>query len=409
MKLKFLLTVLLCALAGSPPFANAAPATGKPAAGKPAAANAVPAAKPAAGKPAVPAAGKPAGKPEQKKSPPLPQTRDSVFSEDAEGISPLVVDWLTDFDDAKRLAAKNGKDILVAFVSMDSSVWSRRLDTGVFASPAFAAAIAPSFVCVILEFPRTYSLPSAEQKKNEQLRRAWAISTFPTLFLADKTGRPYAVTGFRDSDAAGYALHLNALRDIRSRRDINLAAAARAATDSERATLMAQALEGLDENILIRHYRAELATLRKIDPQDSTGLLVKTEFMPKLRHLGDVVTRLIRQKKDFNGALEVIDKFVLRYAPTGEHLQRTLFLKLLVYGNRDVRNHAAVVKLMDTIIAVAPDSEQGKMAADARKRALALLAAKAAEEKQAAGTAKPSETPTASDTSGAGARPPQRR
>ncbi|MDR3228870.1 MAG: thioredoxin family protein [Puniceicoccales bacterium] len=315
---------------------------------------------------------------------------ESAFPDFGESVSPLVVDWHTDFDEARRVAQKTGKDILVAFVSVDSSIWSRRLDTDVFGSPAFAVTIAPHFVCVLLEFPRTYSLPSAEQTRNEHLRAAWRISTFPTIFLADKTARPYAVTGYRDNTAADYARHLLALRNIRLHRDQSLGDAAKAATNAERAVLLSQALEGIDENILLRHYKGELDALKRADPQDSTGLLGNIRFTPKLNQLSDQVTRLIRQRKDFSGALETVDKFITQNAPVGEHLQRALFLKLLVYGNREAGNHASIVKLMDEIIAVNSENEQGRMAAEARKHALSVLAAereaaeKAAAEKEVA-------------------------
>jgi thioredoxin-related protein len=285
----------------------------------------------------------------------------------------LFIDWLENLDDARAQAAAEKKDILLVFTCTDSSVWGQRLDTEVFSRPSFAAAISGNFVCVFLDFPKNYTQPGPEHRKNETLRKAWGVTTFPTVFLADKTGRPYAVTGYRNISAANYAAHIETLRTIREHRDQKLAATAAAVTDAERAATLSQALREIDENLLLRHYAKEIRELRRIDPKDSTGLIGDIEFAPKITRLRDRVARLIRQKKDYAGAVAAVDKFIEQTAPSGEHLQKTLFLKLPAYANSEVRNHAAIPPLMDAIIAIAPESEEAKMAAEVRAQALSLM------------------------------------
>ncbi|MDR2862570.1 MAG: thioredoxin family protein [Puniceicoccales bacterium] len=287
----------------------------------------------------------------------------------------LIINWLSDLGEARALARKAGKDILVAFVCLDGSAWSQRLYDQALSRPAFAAAINKHFVCAMIEFPRNYSLPPEQRKKNNALRNAWDVRTHPTVFLADSNGRPYAVTGYREVGAADYAHHLNTLRAIREKRDQYFASAA-AISGQKRAVMIAQALHDIDENILLRHYSAELAELKRLDPQDTTGLIGDIEFTPKITSLRDRVIRLIRQQKDFQSALDAVDSFIEQESPSGEHLQKTLFLKLHVHAHNDVRDHAAIVQLMDSIIAVNPVSEQGRMAVDVRARANALLAVK---------------------------------
>ncbi|MDR2844575.1 MAG: hypothetical protein LBV28_00575, partial [Puniceicoccales bacterium] len=274
----------------------------------------------------------------------------------------------------RPLARAAGKDILVAFVCLDSGVWSQRLYEQALSRPAFAADINKRFVCVMLDYPRTYTLPPAQHKKNTAMSKAWDVATNPIIILADATGRPYAVTGYRNIGATDYAQHLIALQAARLKRDQNLANAARA-TGQERAAALAQALRDIDENILLRHYGAELTELKKLDPDDATGLISDIEFTPKINALRARVTRLIRQQKDYQGALDAVDSFIEQNVPRREHLQRALFLKLLVYSHENVRNHAAAVELMDRIIAINPASEQGMMAVDARARANSLLEA----------------------------------
>ncbi|MDR1817886.1 MAG: thioredoxin family protein [Puniceicoccales bacterium] len=324
--------------------------------------------------------------------------------------STVLVDWFADFDAAAKSAAAAKRDILVAFMGVDSGVWSHRLDTEVFSHPAFAAAVAGKFICVFLDFPRTYRLPDKERAANEALRRRWDVGTLPTLILADSSGRPYAITGYRQTDAAAYAAHLLALQSARERRDQFFAAAAAAGTDAEHAAQLANGLREMDEQILQRHYRAELATLKRVDPQDSTGLLADLDFVPKIKALRNEVFRQIRQRKNSAAALDAVDKFIAKNAPTGEHLQRTLFLKLAVYGGGGSRDHAAVLRLMNQIIALGQGTEQGRMAAEVRARARALLDAeqkRAAEQRKAAKAAKPVEKKPSPPTPSTPPAPPK--
>ncbi|MDR2982452.1 MAG: thioredoxin family protein [Puniceicoccales bacterium] len=305
---------------------------------------------------------------------PTPVTPPQPVPAAAPAVS-MVISWLTDMEDAKRQAAQSGKDILVAFVANDSFPWSQRLDADVFSRPAFAVIANKSFVFVMVDFPKTYSLTPEQAKKNTELRKNWGVRSFPTVILADAHGRPYAVTGYRNVGAADYARHLESLLQVREQRD-QYFSAAYGTEGMSRAIMLSQGLRLMDEDVVLRHYKEELSELRYLDPMDATGLSGDIEFTPKLDSLREKVVRLIRQQKDYDGALKAVDDFIVYEAPIGEHLQKALFLKLNVYANPnpEVQDHGAVIKLMDQIIAINPLSEQGMMAVDVRARANALIA-----------------------------------
>jgi hypothetical protein len=304
--------------------------------------------------------------------PPPPPAAETAPAQPGTEPAFIIVEWETDMDEARALARSSGKDILAAFVCSDNSVWSGRLDSEVFSRPSFAAAVTKHFVCVLIDEPRTYPLSEEESRKNTALRRAWKVQTNPTVFLADATGRPYAVTGYRNISASAYANHLLELRAIRERRDRYFAAAKSAASGGERVAMLSRALREMDDAILLQHYNAELLELRKLDPGDSTGLIGDIEFTPKITRLRNHVLRLVRQKKH-RDALNAVDEFVARSSPTGEHLQKVFFLKLPVYAAPDLRDHEAILRLMDAIIAINAESEQGKQAVEVRATARALL------------------------------------
>ncbi|MDR1497246.1 MAG: thioredoxin family protein [Puniceicoccales bacterium] len=305
------------------------------------------------------------------KAPSVPAEEDSGAPIDHETTF-VVIDWLTDMEEARALASQTGRDILVAFVGSDHSIWSGRLETEVFSHPAFVASVNKHFVCVLIDDPRTYRLPEDEERKNTALRQAWRVQTNPTVFLADETGRPYAVTGYRSISAPEYANHLLTLRTIHEQRDRFFASAKAAGSDTERAVMFSRALREMDETIVRFHYRNELMELRKIDPKDSTGLIGDIEFVPRITQLRNHVLRLVRQKK-YQNATDAVDTFIRRNAPSGEHLQRVLFLKLPVHAAFGVRDHEAILRLMDTIIAINAETEHGKMAVEVKANANALI------------------------------------
>ena len=86
--------------------------------------------------------------------------------------------------------------------------------------PTSFRAAAKDFVLVRLDY-----LPGEDNQLPERLPQeppaphvawkvAYDIKGFPTVFLADATGRPYAVTGSSDKGPKEYLEHLSALRQI---------------------------------------------------------------------------------------------------------------------------------------------------------------------------------------------------
>lgn len=283
----------------------------------------------------------------------------------------VVINWQVSMMEARELAEEEGKDILVVFLEGKNSSWSRRIELEVLDRPAFAVIANKAFVFLRVD-PTERHEDDARTLEQRNLCETWNIRTFPTVVLADRAGRPYAITGYRNLGAAEYARHLGALQEIREKRDQYVEAA-----DNDpgmRAIFLAQALRVLDEELVVRHYERELQELRELDPTDATGLAADIIFSPKLDALRASVRWSITEDRDFRAALQMVDEFVAAEIPTNEHLQKVLFLKLNVYGHRKVHDHQAIVKLMDQIIAINPLSEQGMQAMDVRARAQALLA-----------------------------------
>lgn len=119
--------------------------------------------------------------------------------------------WLTDLEEAKKVAQAEKKDILVDFTGSDWCVWCQRLKAEVFDKPEFAAA-SKDFVLVELDFPRAKKLAPGVKEKNEALAKQFNISGFPTVLLLDSKGELFAQTGYAEGGAVKYLASLAELR-----------------------------------------------------------------------------------------------------------------------------------------------------------------------------------------------------
>ena len=122
--------------------------------------------------------------------------------------------WLTDFDKAKQLARQQDKDLLIDFAGSDWCYWCKKLDREVFSKTAFLEPAGRQFVFVLIDFPNDTSGQSDElQKQNERLAQQFGVQGFPTVFLADADGRPYAKTGYMEGGPQAYLDHVKELRN----------------------------------------------------------------------------------------------------------------------------------------------------------------------------------------------------
>ncbi len=133
--------------------------------------------------------------------------------------------WLTHLDDAARLAVKEGKDLFILFTGTAWCDPCVQFEINVLSRPEFLDNTEP-FILVKLEFPKSdEELPPQQRKDFTAWRERYGIRAFPTVLLADATGRPYAVTGHIGFGAKEFGRHMGRLREARDRRDTALSKA----------------------------------------------------------------------------------------------------------------------------------------------------------------------------------------
>jgi thioredoxin-related protein len=91
--------------------------------------------------------------------------------------------WLTEVTKAHALSSSTGKPIFAFFTGSDWCGWCRKLQTEVFAKPAFKEWSAEKVVLLELDFPARKTLPPEIVGQNQSLKSFFKVTGFPTIWL----------------------------------------------------------------------------------------------------------------------------------------------------------------------------------------------------------------------------------
>ncbi len=128
------------------------------------------------------------------------------------------VDWLTDFEKAKKVSKKTKKPILMYFTGSDWCGPCKMLKKDFWEDPAFIKQ-SNDFVLLEIDVPfREDIISPAQKKKNKELQKKYnKEGAFPTLLALDANGkvkeRISAYSMLRDT--SGYFAFLDKARAIR--------------------------------------------------------------------------------------------------------------------------------------------------------------------------------------------------
>jgi thioredoxin-related protein len=133
----------------------------------------------------------------------------ALFTSALYSLSP----WLTDFEEAKKMAQQKHQLILVNFSGSDWCGPCIRLHKEVFESEAFIKIAGEQLVLVNADFPRLKKnqLPKAQQQQNEKLADLYnAAGNFPSTVLLNADGKILKVwDGFPKQGAASFIDDIN--------------------------------------------------------------------------------------------------------------------------------------------------------------------------------------------------------
>ena len=264
--------------------------------------------------------------------------------------------WTSDFEAAKKEAAASKKSLLIDFTGSDWCGVCIELEKEVFSQDTFKTGVKDKFVLVELDFPQDKSkLSDATHKQNEQLAEKFAIEGYPTIFLADEEGKPFAMTGYQPGGAAEYVKHLDELLAKRKVRDEALATAGKA-EGVPKAKALVQALEAMELNdvLVANFYPGTVDEIKKSDPSDETGYAKKLAVRERMANIEKEVTELA-QKQDLPGALSAVDKALKEGGFEPEDSQKVTLLKAMIFAEQGKLDDS--IKTVDEAKKLAPQSE----------------------------------------------------
>ncbi len=273
-------------------------------------------------------------------------------------------EWMTDFEAAKKKAAAENKDLLVDFTGSDWCGWCIKLVDEVFNHDSFKKGVADKFVLVELDFPKDKSnISEATQKQNAELQSKYGVQGFPTILLLDAKGRPFARTGYQAGGPEKYLTHLDELRAVRISRDEALTAADKLEGVPKAKALVA-VLKTLPEDQL-GQYSDITEQIAKLDPAGETGFVAKQKRKDAMAKLeGDINAAM--QAGQTDGAIALVDKFIADNKVEGEEKQTLLGLKMNPLLS--TKNFDGAAKVIDELIAAAPETKAAKFAESFKPR-----------------------------------------
>ena len=104
----------------------------------------------------------------------------------------LAQDWQTDFEEAKKIAAEQDKNIIIVFSGSDWCAPCIKLDKNIWQSEAFKKEAAEEWVLVKANFPRKKAneLPKEQTEHNRKLAEKYNVEgSFPLVVILDKNGK----------------------------------------------------------------------------------------------------------------------------------------------------------------------------------------------------------------------------
>lgn len=275
-------------------------------------------------------------------------------------------EWLQNFADAKAKATAEGKDLLVDFTGSDWCIWCKRLDQEVFAEAAFQTEVVKNFVLVKLDYPQNQELVTeAIREQNGKLQQEYKVQGFPTVFLLDATGKPYAQTGYQEGGSAKYVPHLAELRANKVARDEHFGKA-KDAQGVDRARHLVAGLEALhNDEMVLAHYRTEIDEVMTLDADGKAGL--KGKFEAKLAR-ADVEGKFqeLAQQGDWEGVDKLMVETLAKYKGNGELEQMATFYRAVVLLESK-QDFDGALKLIDEALKFAPESDFAKQLPRIRK------------------------------------------
>lgn len=276
--------------------------------------------------------------------------------------------WTHDYEAAKKQAAEENKDMLLDFTGSDWCGWCIKLVDEVFSKDGFKSYADANLVLVELDFPRDKSKLSDETKaQNAKLKDVFGVRGYPSIYLTDSAGLPYAKTGYKRGGPDAYIAHLKELKQVRVERDEHMAAA-KSAEGIAKAKLLHAAMQAVGDDLATRHYTDVVNEITSLDADNEAGLKKHYEDIVTARAQKKVIQQVMRSAQaDPAASIAKLDELVKEESTLASIKQEALALKSQIQLMLLKDKPTAKATLIEAI-EVDPESNMAKQLQQALER-----------------------------------------
>lgn len=122
-------------------------------------------------------------------------------------------DWNYNFEEAKKLASEQDKNIIIVFSGSDWCAPCIKLDKNIWQSDAFKKEAGDNWIIVKADFPRkkANTLSKEQTEHNKKLAEKFNLEgSFPLVVVLDKTGKVLGKMGFKNVSPEEYIKMIHA-------------------------------------------------------------------------------------------------------------------------------------------------------------------------------------------------------
>ncbi len=278
----------------------------------------------------------------------------------SEGNTAEPIDWKQDFSEAKELAKTSSRDLFLLFTGRGWCAACEVLEAKVLSQDSFREAVQAPFMMVELDFPAEQSNRTSEAIVELQaLQKKYIVAYFPTIVLADSTGKPYAYIA-KYASFTGPEPIINLIQSAqraRQARDEYFHQADKS-QGSERIIQLHRGLEAIapfmdkpeeqEADALLTWYRTEIEEILSFNGDLPEGIVetyqqrIRAQAASETKREIDSRLHEFEAAGDFSGAVTYLDER-LKPMEDGE-LRRQLELSRIAFLEHDKQNQRALTQ-----------------------------------------------------------------
>lgn len=236
------------------------------------------------------------------------------------------IDWKQDLSAGNELAETTSRDLFLLFTGRTWCGPCIALETNVLSQDRFRDAVQGSFVMVEFDFPADDSDRASEVLTRLQaMQKEYGISYFPTMVLADSTGRPYACLSQYDSSTGPDPLirQIQSAQKAREARDNHFHEASKS-HGAERIIQLHRGLEAIaplmgnpdeqETDALLKWYQAEIDEIVSFQGDLPAGIVgtyrQRIDAQAASMPVKEIEAKLqaFEASKEFRGAVAYLDE-----------------------------------------------------------------------------------------------------